>query len=180
MQPSRQPKCASHPMPWLMPSPSAPTSRKSVCGKPDGDCCPFHPTCAYQRQKAAVAAADVVIAAHNIMFHEIPKIVTKNLALTITDESWWQIGLESERETKLAELRGETCSGIPVLRDPDAVRGIDGRKKRRPKGRRAGRWPMKPPHPALHELAVKSAARIRGDGARGRVGQPGCSGTARA
>ena len=33
-------------------------------------------------------------AAHNIMFHEIPKIVTKGLALTITDESWWQIGLE--------------------------------------------------------------------------------------
>ena len=59
---------------------------QSVCGKPDGDCCPFHSTCAYQRQKAAVAAADVVIAAHNIMFHEIPKIVTKNLALTITDQ----------------------------------------------------------------------------------------------
>ncbi|MGA7408033.1 MAG: hypothetical protein WBW67_25125, partial [Pseudolabrys sp.] len=128
---------------------------QSVCGKPDGDCCPFHPTCAYQRQKAAVAAADVVIAAHNIMFHEIPKIVTKNLALTITDESWWQIGLEWDRETKLASFAGDLF-GSPVLRDPDAMHGIDGRKKRRPKGRRRRQVANESATSALHELAAKA------------------------
>ena len=127
---------------------------QSVCGKPDGDCCPFHSTCAYQRQKAAVAAADVVIAAHNIMFHEIPKIVTKNLALTITDESWWQIGLEWDRETMIAGFARDLF-GNPVLRDPDAMHGIDGRKKRRPKGRRR-QVANETATSALHELAVKA------------------------
>jgi hypothetical protein len=98
---------------------------QSVCGKPDGDCCPFHSTCAYQRQKSAVAAADVVIAAHNIMFHEIPKIVTKGLALTITDESWWQIGLEWGRETVIAGFERDLF-GNPVLRDPDGIVTVTG------------------------------------------------------
>lgn len=128
---------------------------QSVCGKPDGDCCPFFSTCAYQRQKAAVAAADVVITAHNTMFHEIPKTVTKNLALTITDESWWQIGLESSRETKLASF-AEDLFGHPVLRDPNAMHGIDGRKKRRPKGRRRRQVANASATSALHELAVKA------------------------
>jgi hypothetical protein len=33
---------------------------QSVCGKPDGDCCPFHPICAYQRQKEVAGFVETV------------------------------------------------------------------------------------------------------------------------
>ena len=44
----------------------------SVCGNPENsECCPFHRVCGYQRQKAVVSHADVVVAAHNMLFHTL-------------------------------------------------------------------------------------------------------------
>ena len=122
---------------------------KAVCGNSDGECCPFHRACAYQRQKTAVAAADVVIAAHNVMFHRLPKIATQDLALTIIDESWWQTGLDAKRETKLSSF-AEDLFGHPVLR------GFDGKKRRRPKGAARRQAADEAATSSLHELAVKA------------------------
>jgi putative DNA primase/helicase len=128
---------------------------RSVCGNPDNECCQFYRACGYQRQKAAVAAADVVIAAHNILFHQLAEIVTRNLALVITDEAWWQIGLEPARETKLSSFVDDVIDH-PVLRDPDAVRGLEGKKRRRPKGAVRRQRADEPNTSVLHELAVKA------------------------
>ena len=129
---------------------------QSVCGSPDGDaCCPHYRTCGYQRQKAEVAAAHVVIAAHNILFGSIPKIVSTNLALVVTDEAWWQIGLEPERETKLPTF-ASCLFTHQVLRDPDVRRGFDGKTRRRPKGMPRRQTADAAATSELHELAVKA------------------------
>ncbi len=33
------------------------------------------------------------VAANNLLFQTVPKIVSRNLALTVIDEAWWQNGL---------------------------------------------------------------------------------------
>jgi hypothetical protein len=107
---------------------------RSVCGDPDSDeCCPFHRACGYQRQKAAAAAADVIIAAHNVLFHALPKALAKNLALVITDEAWWQTGLQPALAIEVASFTPDITSW-PVLRDADARYGISGKKRRRGQG----------------------------------------------
>ena len=80
---------------------------ETVCG--DGETgCPFFAVCGYQRQKKAVARADVVIGAHELAFHT-PGGAKKDMALTVFDEAWWQDGLSIGRTitagTLAAELR---------------------------------------------------------------------------
>ncbi|QDJ12331.1 Hypothetical protein HVPorG_04972 (plasmid) [Roseomonas mucosa] len=80
---------------------------ETVCG--DGETgCPFFSICGYQRQKKTVAAADVVIGAHELAFHT-PGGAKKDMALTVFDEAWWQDGLSIGRTitagTLAAELR---------------------------------------------------------------------------
>jgi phage/plasmid primase-like uncharacterized protein len=88
----------------------------AVCGKPDGPRCRFFDVCQYQRQKATAAAADVVVAAHEIMLGRLPQAIGKGFALTIADEGWLQDGAETRVLTAetLRTRRGRTPG--PVLR----------------------------------------------------------------
>ena len=90
---------------------------QSVCGMPDGPSCPWRSgsdQCAFQRQKAPVARADVVIAAHQTMFFELSKEVRDGLAAVVVDEAWWQVGLHPKREVFLSSFTSEPISH-PVL-----------------------------------------------------------------
>jgi hypothetical protein len=76
---------------------------QSVCGpKQQGKPrCPSRDQCLYQAQKAAVARADVVIAAHQHLFHARPAAMGEGFGLVVADESWWQAGLNPNREIPL-------------------------------------------------------------------------------
>lgn len=69
--------------------------------------------CAFQRQKPAIAQADVVIAAQQAMFIDLPKEIN-NLGLVVLDESWWQAGLHTYRELLLDGFAEEVIKH-PVL-----------------------------------------------------------------
>ena len=89
---------------------------KVVCGggKENAPRCPFFEECGYQRQRRPVAAADVVIAAHEAAFH-LPAGIKKNLALTVFDEAWWQDGLVTGRGIPVNGL-AEGVLAHPVFR----------------------------------------------------------------
>jgi hypothetical protein len=88
----------------------------TVCGsgKTGEPSCPYRHECAYQKQKAAVAAADVVIVAHQALFHEMPSCVTKGLGLIVIDEKWWQAGVITAEEMRIAGFAEEPLI-YPVL-----------------------------------------------------------------
>ena len=80
-------------------------------GKPS---CRHRAVCGYQRQKAAAAAADVLIAAHQTLFHPLPQDVGRNIGLVVVDEGFWQSGL-NHREIPLGSF-AEVVAAHPVLR----------------------------------------------------------------
>jgi hypothetical protein len=49
----------------------------------------------------------VVIAAHQALFHPLPGEATDKVGLVIVDESWWQVGLAPNRETRLSSFAEE-------------------------------------------------------------------------
>ncbi len=92
---------------------------QSVCGsgKKDSPCCPWRKgenQCAFQRQKAPVARADVIIVPHQSMFYDLAKEVRAGLGVVIVDESWWQAGLIPHREVNLEGFAAEPMT-YPVL-----------------------------------------------------------------
>ena len=58
--------------------------------------CPFYETCHYQAQKAPAKKADVVFAAHEILF-QMAKALGKNFGLVVVDEGFWQDGITGTR-----------------------------------------------------------------------------------
>ncbi len=54
--------------------------------------CPSFHACGYQRQKAAAQAAQVIVCAHDSLFHLKPDAVGK-VGLLVIDEAFWQSGL---------------------------------------------------------------------------------------
>ena len=54
--------------------------------------CPHFHACGYQRQKAAARAAQVIVCAHDSLFHMKPDAVGK-VGLLVIDEAIWQSGL---------------------------------------------------------------------------------------
>ena len=93
---------------------------KHICGDPDnGPLCPFHDKCKYQAQKKNVARAEVVVISHQSLFGTNAKVITKDVGLVITDESWWQAGLTTMRETRIAGF-ADAITRFPVLRDANA------------------------------------------------------------
>ena len=75
--------------------------------------CPFYETCHYQAQKAPAKKADVVFAAHEILF-QMPKALGKNFGLVVVDEGFWQDGLTG---TRLAiDQAGSRTGGVPGSR----------------------------------------------------------------
>jgi hypothetical protein len=84
-------------------------------GKPGEPACPYRGDCGYQRQKAAVADADVVVAAHQSLFNRLPKEASRNLGLVIVDEAWWQAGLRPNLAVPLASF-GDVPLAHPVQR----------------------------------------------------------------
>jgi len=101
---------------------------RAACGSGrEGEpACPYRTECAYQRQKAPVARADVVIAAHQALFHELPKEVRAGLGLVIADESWWQAGLRPNAALQVATF-AETPLVYPVIAKEQV--GQNGRSK---------------------------------------------------
>jgi putative DNA primase/helicase len=67
---------------------------ETACKQGKGDDavkCEHFDTCAFQIQKAAVEGADVVFAAHELLFH--PQSALGDFGLVIIDEGFWQDGL---------------------------------------------------------------------------------------
>ncbi|WP_424139991.1 hypothetical protein, partial [Roseomonas chloroacetimidivorans] len=90
-----------------------------VCGslKEGAARCPFRVgpgLCGYYRQGREVSQADIVIAAHEAAFHT-PAGATKNLALAVFDEAWWQDGIRAGRGVGVEGL-AEAVLGDPVYR----------------------------------------------------------------
>lgn len=54
--------------------------------------CPHYETCGYQRQKAAAKAAQVIVCAHDSLFHIKPEVIG-DVGLLVIDEGFWQAGL---------------------------------------------------------------------------------------
>ncbi|MGM0583957.1 MAG: toprim domain-containing protein [Pseudomonadota bacterium] len=54
--------------------------------------CALFEACGYQAQKAAAQAAQVVVCAHDSLFHMKPEIIGK-VGLLVIDEAFWQAGL---------------------------------------------------------------------------------------
>ena len=54
--------------------------------------CPQFRACGYQRQKAAAQAAQVIVCAHDSLFHMKPDAIGK-VGLLVIDEAFWQSGL---------------------------------------------------------------------------------------
>ena len=54
--------------------------------------CPHFHACGYQRQKAAAQAAQVIVCAHDSLFHMKPDAVGE-VGLLVIDEAFWQSGL---------------------------------------------------------------------------------------
>lgn len=104
-----------------------------VCGQPDKLCCEFRGCCGYQRQKAPATAADVIVAAHQIALHQIPKLIRDGLGLVVMDESWWQAGIDIDRYVRLATFADDVAAW-PVMRDGSRPLGTNGRQRRRIKG----------------------------------------------
>ncbi|HEY8612347.1 MAG TPA: hypothetical protein VIL69_13775 [Roseomonas sp.] len=91
----------------------------AVCGsgKDGKPSCPFRKgenQCGYYRQQKAVAEADVVIAAHEAVFH-MPAGVKKNLGLVVMDEAWWQDGVKTGRFVFVDDLI-DSVKMFPVLK----------------------------------------------------------------
>ncbi len=102
----------------------------AVCGTPDGPCCQFRATCGYQRQKAAAAGADVVVAPHELALHHLPPAIGNGLSLIVMDEAWWQDGLDIGRHVNVVTFATDAAA-LPVLRDGNRPMGIDGTPRRR-------------------------------------------------
>jgi putative DNA primase/helicase len=54
--------------------------------------CPHYRTCGYQRQKLPAQAADVIVCAHDSLFHMKPDAIG-TVGLLVIDEAFWQSGL---------------------------------------------------------------------------------------
>lgn len=109
----------------------------AVCGQPGGACCPFRSACGYQRQIAAAAASDVVVAAHNLLYGGLPQSISRGLALIVIDEAFWAAGLHEPAVIDVAGLADIS----PVLRREDGrqVEDAGGTQALRTVCRRLGR-----------------------------------------
>jgi putative DNA primase/helicase len=94
-----------------------------VCGKEGGARCPFYDTCGYQRQKRGVAQADVIVAAHQTMFHALPTAMGRDLACVVIDEGgWWNSPLRHSA-IRLASVVDDLDS-FPVLKGKNKPDGV--------------------------------------------------------
>lgn len=66
---------------------------RDVCGALTGAHCPFRKNCPYMEQSAAVKKADVVIAAHNLLFKHSGLGDMDDYALIVVDETFYKTGL---------------------------------------------------------------------------------------
>ena len=99
---------------------------KFVCGKlagKDKNRCSKFFGCQFQAQKPRAEEADLVIAAHTIMFNELPAEISGDLGLVVIDESFWQSAL---RQTSISV---QTFSADP-LEHPVFYREPDGTQRR--------------------------------------------------
>lgn len=99
---------------------------QAVCGsgKPGEPFCPWRTgrdQCLFQAQKPAIANADVIIIAHQVMFTSLPKEVRRGLAAVIVDESWWQAGLLPHRELNLDGFADEPLRHPVLARSPKGL-----------------------------------------------------------
>ena len=60
----------------------------------------------YQQQKAAARTADIVYAAHEILF-QVPKALGKGFGLVVIDEGFWQDGLTTKSRLVISSLADE-------------------------------------------------------------------------
>lgn len=97
---------------------------RAACGTATSEWrCSHFFNCSYQKQKEAAANADVVVVAHAFLFRTAPQFLTKKVGIIITDESFWQSGIET-RFLKVASF-GVNLNTFPVLQTEEKGQGID-------------------------------------------------------
>jgi hypothetical protein len=70
-------------------------ANKTVCGSITSDArCRFFFTCPYQAQRAPAASADLIVMAHNLLFHRLNDEIKGGVGLVVIDESFWQAALD--------------------------------------------------------------------------------------
>lgn len=78
--------------------------------------CPHYETCAFQKQRAAVADADVVVTAHTSLFFEKPgEIGSAGVGILVADESFWQsalVGVDASVHLHLDGIDPERALGL--------------------------------------------------------------------
>jgi hypothetical protein len=74
----------------------------------------------------------VLVAAHEMALHMLPRIIRDGLGLVVMDESWWQDGLDIGKHVNVATFADDPATW-PVLRDANRPTGIDGKQRRRRK-----------------------------------------------
>ena len=105
--------------------------------------CPHFHACGYQRQKAAAQAAQVIVCAHDSLFHMKPDAIG-TVGLLVIDEAFWQSGLRG-LDGKATLTQDGLEPGAPRSPATGSKGRMDVRRDRRP-GRR--------PRPALQGAAV--------------------------
>ncbi|MCO6415139.1 hypothetical protein JYK14_02970 [Siccirubricoccus sp. KC 17139] len=91
----------------------------AVCGSSGGARCPFAGRCGYQLQKAAVAEADLIVAAHEILLvRRLPAGFSTGLALVVADEGWTFDGAETRTLGAETLRAGEAEHPVPLRGDP--------------------------------------------------------------
>jgi hypothetical protein len=85
--------------------------------------CQFYETCGYQRQKPRVHIADVVLAAHDILFQQKPLAFGKGFGLIITDESFWERGISRGARLNISSLLRDLKEFPVIDRKTGAING---------------------------------------------------------
>lgn len=76
--------------------------------------CQFYDNCGYQRQKHAARKADVIVCAHDALFHIKPTAIS-DVGLLVIDEAFWQAGLRGVDGKTTLTQDGLEPSGSAVV-----------------------------------------------------------------
>jgi hypothetical protein len=79
------------------------SAQKTICAPKGGDPCRFVATCLKQRNRADVAAADVVLSPYDTLFSGLA-FASDDIALMVVDEACWPRSLEMIKEISVEDM----------------------------------------------------------------------------
>ena len=125
--------------------------------------CPHYDACGYQRQKEAARAAQVIVCAHDSLFHIKPEAIG-DVGLLVIDEGFWQSGLRGLDGKAVLTLDGLEPGSVTCWKKGKRRCRGDGRPDRRaPAG--SGRR-CRAPSPARSPAGAPQAVGLTPDDCR--------------